>query len=157
MLCGWATELWSRPAKRDADGYRGWVGDPVRTERIMMLERKYRSYRNRNYQLRPELPRVYPYEQTVRRLPFQQRNEYENQDVPPAPPPLTFQERRELRDYARAYTRNYMFRMIPHTVGWFPCAQPAARHATRRLAAHLLTARLPAGTSPAGSSISRHF
>lgn len=120
MVCGLATEAWSRPDKREADGYRGWVGDPVRTERIMMLECKKRAYRDRNLLLRPELPRVYPYEQTLRTLPWQQRNEYENQPVPPAPPPLTYMERRELRDYARAYTLNYAYRMLPHTVGWFP-------------------------------------
>lgn len=120
MVCGLATETWSRPDKREADGYRGWVGDPVRTERIMMLERKKRSYRDRNLLLRPEHPVVYPYEQTVNRLPFQQRNEYENQPVPPAPPPLTYMERRELRDYARAYTRNFLFRLIPHWIGWVP-------------------------------------
>lgn len=120
MLCGWATELWSRPAKREADGYRGWVGDPLRSERIMLLERKHRSYRNRNYQLRPEHPVTYPYDQTISNLPAFQRNQYREQDVPPMPPPLTYQERRELRDYARAYTVNYLWRLIPHFVGWLP-------------------------------------
>ena len=110
MVSGLATEMWSRPAQRDADGYRGWVGDPVRSERIMMLERKRRSYTRRNYQLRPERPASYPYQQTLDGLPSWERQKYYEQDVPPAPPPVTFQERMELRDYARAYTRNYCYR-----------------------------------------------
>ena len=120
MLCGWATELWSRPAKREADGYRGWVGDPLRTDHIMLLERKKRAHRNRNYELRPERPVVYQYEQTINVLSSRERNQYREQDVPPMPPPLTYMERRELRDYARAYTVNYLYRMIPHFVGWLP-------------------------------------
>lgn len=110
MLCGWATEMWSRPSKREADGYRGWVGDPPRTERIMMLERKNRSYVRRNYQLRPEHPVTYPYNQTLNSLPSWERQKYYEQEVPPMPLPLTYQERRELRDYARAYTLNYCHR-----------------------------------------------
>jgi hypothetical protein len=120
MVCGLATEGWSRPDKRDADGYRGWVGDPVRSERIMMLERKKRSYARRNYQLRPEHPVTYPYKQTISNLPSFDRHKYYEQEVPPAPPPLTYQERLELRDYARAYTRNFLFRLTPHFAGWVP-------------------------------------
>ena len=123
MLCGWATELWSRPAKREADGYRGWVGDPLRTDHIMLLERKKRAHRNRNYELRPERPVVYQYEQTINVLSSRERNQYREQEVPPMPPPLTYMERRELRDYARAYTVNYLRRLIPHFAGWLPyCA-----------------------------------
>ena len=96
----------------------------------MLLERKRRAYRDRNLLLRPEHPVVYPYEQTVNRLPFQQRNDYENQPVPPAPPPLTYMERRELRDYARAYTRNFLFRLIPHWIGWVPYTVCWAVHFT---------------------------
>lgn len=131
MVCGLATEAWSRPDKRETDTYRGWRGDPLRTERIMMLESKKRAYRNRNRNrnrnllLRPEMPRVYPYEQAVNRLPFRQRDGYGTQPLPPAPLPpaplpLTFMERRELRAYARAYTRNFLFRLIPHFIGWVP-------------------------------------
>ena len=120
MVCGLATETWSRPAPRDADGYRGWVGDPPRDERIMMLERKRRAYKERNYQLRPEQPTVFPYDGTIQVLSSRERYEYENQPVPPMPSPLTYEERRMLRDYARAYTLNFVYRMIPHTVGWFP-------------------------------------
>lgn len=123
MLCGWATELWSRPSKREADGYRGWVGDPLRTDHIMLLERKKRAHRNRNYELRPERPVVYQYEQTINVLSSRERNQYREQEAPPMPPPLTYMERRELRDYARAYTVNYLRRLIPHFAGWLPyCA-----------------------------------
>ena len=170
MVCGLATETWSRPDKRDADGYRGWVGDPVRTERIMMLERKQRAYRDRNLLLRPEHPVVYPYEQTVNRLPFQQRNEYENQTVPPAPPPLTYMERRELRDYARAYTQklplSHSFRTglvgCP-TRSAGPCTSRASSPAsttcgwrTRRCSTGYPTlCRGPSAQPPSGSPASR--
>ena len=39
-----------------------------------------------------------------------ERYEYENQPVPPMPSPLTYEERKLLRNYARAYTMNYMYR-----------------------------------------------
>ena len=150
MVCGLATEAWSRPDKREADGYRGWVGDPPRTERIMMLERKKRACRDRNLLLRPELPRVYPYEQTLRTLPWHKRDEYENQPVPPAPSPLTYTERRELRDYARAYTLNYAYRYAQGPSSWIVrlltvplCAQDAPAHGGMVSVCRLLGRLLP--------------
>jgi hypothetical protein len=120
MVCGLATEAWSRPAERDADGYRGWVGDPVRTPEIKTLVMKKRAWGRRNYIRRPEGPVQYDYEQTLAGLSARERWEYENQSDPPAPNPLTYRERKILRDYARAYTANYLFRMLPHFIGWVP-------------------------------------
>ena len=120
MICGLATEAWSRPAQRDADGYRGWVGDPPRTPEIMNLVSKKRAWSHRNYHKRPEAPTTYDYEQTLSGLSARERWEYENQPDPPAPNPLTYSERLILRDYARAYTANYLYRLIPHFIGWVP-------------------------------------
>ena len=120
MVCGLATETWSRPAERDTDGYRGWVGDPVRTNELMAIVQKKRKWHKRNYLQRPEDPVRYDYESTVSQLSSRERFELENQRVAPMPEPLTYVERKVLRDYANAYTRNYVYRMIPHIVGWFP-------------------------------------
>jgi len=126
MVCGLATETWSRPAERDADGYRGWVGDPLRTNQIMAIERKRRTYRGRNYIQRDSMT-PYPYDQRVATLTSQERYDFENQgNSAPMPETLTFEERAVLRKYAIDYTRNYMWRMIPHFVGWFPVSNRPA-------------------------------
>ena len=93
MLCGLATEAWSRPAERDDTGYRGWVGDPPRTPEITKLVYQNRMWSQRNYLNHPGLQ---------------------------APKQLTFNERLILRDYARAYTANYLYRLLPHFIGWVP-------------------------------------
>ena len=36
------------------------------------------------------------------------------------PEPLTFAQRLLLREYTRAYTLNYLYRLIPHFLGWIP-------------------------------------
>lgn len=120
MFFGLATESWSRPAERDADGYRGWVGDPPRSERLMALTLKKRAFRGRNYVHRPDGQIRYDYEQTVSSLSSSERYELENQYVPPRPEPLTYDERGELRKYASKYTSSWVKRMAPHVVGWFP-------------------------------------
>ena len=120
MVCGLATETWSRPAERDSDGYRGWKGDPERTNQIMAIERKRRTYRGRNY-IQRDRTAPYPYDQRVATLSSQERYDFENQgNSAPMPETLTFEERAVLRKYAIDYTRNYMWRMIPHFIGWFP-------------------------------------
>ena len=119
MVCGLATETWSRPAPRDPDGYRGWVGDPPRDERIMTLECKKRAYRSLNEQLM-----VYRYEDAVHILTAQKLA-------------LEDDERKLLRDYARAYTMNYVYR----------CAAPCP---PCRLCAESLACRLQDDSSHAG-------
>jgi len=98
MVMGLATEAWSRPAERAADGYRGWVGDPHRSEELMNLVHKDRDHKRRN-----------------------KRTDFEAQTAQTAPlsSQITLRERRLLREYANAYTLNYVRRMIPHIVGWF--------------------------------------
>ena len=98
MVMGMATEAWSRPAERAADGYRGWVGDPHRSEELMNLVHKDRDHKRRN-----------------------KRTDFEAQTAQTAPlsSQITLRERRLLREYANAYTLNYVRRMIPHIVGWF--------------------------------------
>lgn len=120
MVCGLATEAWSRPDKRDADGYRGWQNDPVRTPEIMALVAKKRAWASRNHIKRPSGAVSYDYERTLAALSAGERFEYENQHDPPPPVPPTFDERQKLRKYTRAYTRNYLYRMLPHFVGWVP-------------------------------------
>tara|TARA_B110000046_G_scaffold182280_1_gene215962 strand:+ start:3818 stop:4423 length:606 start_codon:yes stop_codon:yes gene_type:complete len=120
MICGLATEAWSRPDKRDAEGYRGWVGDPVRTPEIMALMAKKRAWVNRNYIKRPSGTNSYDYDKTLEGLSARERFEYNNQNDPRPPIPLTFDERQTLRTYTWAYTQNYLYRLIPHFVGWVP-------------------------------------
>ena len=121
MVWGLATETWSRPGERQADGYRGWQGDPVRTNELMSIIQKKRTYRGRNYVERPEGPAKYPYQQTLSEQSAQDRYDYEaSQQVAPMPVSLTYEERAILRRYAMEYTKNYVFRMIPHAIGIFP-------------------------------------
>ena len=114
MVCGLAQETWSRPAPRDADGYRGWEGDPQRTNNLMTLTQKRRTWKGRHYLKRPEEPVTYPYGQTLDGLGSKERYDYENQYIPAMPEPLTYAERAELRAYANAYTWGYVKRMVPH-------------------------------------------
>tara|TARA_Y100000389_G_scaffold201199_2_gene243285 strand:+ start:5224 stop:5793 length:570 start_codon:yes stop_codon:yes gene_type:complete len=120
MLFGFLQETWSRPAPRDPDGYRGWMGDPPRTNEIMAIEEKRRTHRDRNYIQRPEGPVNYVYEQTLENANSAQRYNYNNQGSGPPPAPLEPHEKKLLRAYATAYTYNYFYRMIPHFIGWFP-------------------------------------
>ena len=110
MVFGLLTETWSRPAPRDPDGYRGWVGDPPRTNEIMAIEEKRRTHRDRNYVQRPEGPVNYVYEQTMREANSAQRWNYNNQFAGPPPAALEPHEKELLRQYATAYTYNYFYR-----------------------------------------------
>ena len=121
MFFGLAQETWSRPAPRDPDGYRGWLGDPPRTNEIMAIEEKRRTHRDRNYVQRPEGPSNYPYAGTLEDANSAQRYNYSQQQATgPPPAPLEPFEKKILRDYAMKYTYNYFYRLIPHFVGWFP-------------------------------------
>jgi hypothetical protein len=120
MFFGLAQETWSRPARRDPDGYRGWVGDPPRTNEIMAIEEKRRSFRDRNYIRRPGGAKRYPYKQTLQNGTSAQRLNFEDYPESAPPPPLEPREIQLLRQYAMQYTYNYFYRMIPHFVGWFP-------------------------------------
>jgi len=119
MFFGLAQESWSRPAPRDPDGYRGWVGDPPRTNEIMAIEEKRRTHRDRNFVQRPEGPVRYAYNQTIEEANSAQRYNYKNQgDGGPPPAPLEPYEKQLLRAYAMQYTRNYFYR--------YACSPPTA-------------------------------
>lgn len=87
QMFGLLVEVGSRPDKRESDGYRGWCGDPVRTDALILLERKRRAYLDRKNIQRGEGSREYSY--VVEELP-----------------PLTYEERNALQTYAMEYTLN---------------------------------------------------
>jgi hypothetical protein len=120
MFFGLAQETWSRPGQRDPDGYRGWVGDPVRTPQVQAAEEKRRGFRDRYYIQAPTGPnRPYAYRDAMASADAEERAKYQRESAP-APEPLSYQEKMVLRAYTRAYTVNYFYRMIPHFIGWFP-------------------------------------
>jgi hypothetical protein len=120
QMFGLLTEVGSRPDKRESDGYRSWCGDPVRTDALLMIERKKRAYRDRNNGSRDEGPREYAYDQTMAMQSATTRYQWENQRLSDMPPPMTYDEQKVVRAYAMGYTRNYVRRMIPHVLGIVP-------------------------------------
>lgn len=71
--------------------------------------------KRRNYVQRPRGPVNYVYEQTMREATSAQRWNYNNQSMDPPPAALEPREKELLRQYATAYTYNYLYR----------CASPA--------------------------------
>ena len=132
QMFGLLTEIGSRPDKRESDGYRGWVGDPVRSDQIVSLQRKELAYRNRNYVNREEGPRNYSYTQTMAKQDALTRYNWENQRLNDQPPPLTYEEKKVLGEYRMAYRRSFVKRMIPHALGIIPVSfvpkRPPLKH-----------------------------
>jgi len=140
QMFGLLTEIGSRPDKRESDGYRGWINDPIRDEQLLLIERKRRAYRDRSNGQREEAPRDYPYKGTMAMQDAQTRYNWANQSLNEMPPPLTYEEQKIVSAYAMAYTLNYVRRMLPHTIGIFPVSS-APKHPTPfpRLVVTLLT------------------
>ena len=107
MIFGLATEAWSRPAKREDDGYRGWVGDPVRTKELLDIVEKKRDFLAFGH-VPPEVRLFFKDPPTV---------DDPRTTIPMA---LTDVERKILKTYSQDYMRNYLFRMIPHFIGFVP-------------------------------------
>ena len=55
MFFGFLTELIARPDIRDDDGYRGWVGDTIRSDSIRSIERRRRKAATSRVQFNKEL------------------------------------------------------------------------------------------------------
>ena len=100
---GLFTEMYSRPDKRQADGYRGWEGDPIRTEKILTIKAKRDAWRNRGNGKRVRASST----------------ELESQGLN-GPFPLTLAEEECLRAYTNAYFTNYLRRVVPHILGYVP-------------------------------------
>lgn len=116
MICGLATEMWSRPAERDPDGYRGWVGDPKRTDVVRAIQKKLTNIRVNKTMDAPM------YNEFASKL-----DAYDLQNAQILPPEtgnqptlLNAKEREIMRRYNADYRANYFFRMLPHIFGWFP-------------------------------------
>ncbi len=109
MLCGLLTEFVSRPAAREDDGYRGWVGDPVRSEELKAAWAKKQSIDHLNDKVAPP-PRYNPYYEYT---PYQSRRIY-----------MTLYEAKLIQKYQRDYFRNYCRRMAPHALGIFLYVAP---------------------------------
>ncbi len=120
MLCGLATESWSRPAERGADGYRGWCGDPKRTPEVLYLIATERAWLQRGRKKAAPRPTSTMNMTNAERYAFTRQCE----EAEASPAPLCEREKRVLSAYRWAYVRNYATRMLPHAIGFFTYIPP---------------------------------
>lgn len=118
QMFGLLTELLARPGKRDADGYRGWANDPVRSEAVAAAQRKRRTIVEFPYLVKPR-PRM-PYVSAMQKLSPEVRLQFQTPTVVPVPDALSPEEELLLARYARDYKLAWMQRMFPHVLGFFP-------------------------------------
>jgi hypothetical protein len=118
MVLGAVCELWSRPGAREADGYRGWAGDPPRTPKVVAIMKK-RNVHKQDTAFIDALKAPTEQKDTVlSRLRRRFANDHNRRVTGSVQ--LTADEKRVLHDYNLQYVKNFVFRLIPHFLGWWP-------------------------------------